>query len=352
MKRSLYRLIGVVLLSLVFVQVHARKRDGDVEKRRVIEKGYTVKENVKLNIKNSFGSVHVNTNDGHDINVRVEVIARKKSVERAMELLDNIVIDISESGSEITFETGISGSLNSKASESFEINYEITMPRSNPLKLKNSFGDVYVGDLDGDCDIQVSYGDIKLGAMNGETKFKLSFGDAEVQKIAVGEIVIKYSDANFKELGVVRFEQGFSNVEIEEANTMDLKCKYGNMTIGSVVGLKGNLGFTDFGIGYLRQELILETSYAGSFTVDRVSKTFSNIDLSGKFGGYSLEFEDGTNADFDIEVKFSDLDLDNTDIDLKYQIKSDVRGEYRGAIGNGGGGKIKITSSYGDVNIL
>jgi len=350
MKVSLYKYWMVFILSLCVTGVWARKGD-DIEKRKIIEKGYIVKKEVLLNITNSFGKVHVNTNSGNEITVKIEIIARNRSGERALEVIDKIDVDISESGNEIEFVTEIHGGLNNRGSENFEINYDITMPAANPFKLNNSFGDSYVGNLSNHADISVSYGDARIKELTGDTKLKISFGDGDIEFVKSGELEIKYSDVDFERLGDVKMVQGFSDVDIDEANTINMTSKYGDLDIGSVQGVRGYVGFTDFSIDYLGKEIDLETSYVGGFSVEQVSKNFDKININGKFGGYELDFEEGTNATFKVEVKFSDFDLDHSDAELNYKNKSDFRGEYRGNIGNGNGGQITINSSYGDVEL-
>lgn len=348
MKISQYNIIIATILLIVSTSIFAEKKQ-DVEKRKVIEKSYQVNSNVLLDISNRFGKVHINTWDKNQIEVKIEVIARRRSEVRAQNLLDKINIDIDETSSGIHFMTNIKNGINNRGYESFEINYTVDMPKSNPLRLNNSFGDTYVGDLENDVDLKISYGDIRIGKFTGKSKIKISFGEGELKLIKIGEIKIKYSDVEIEELGVVRLEQEFSDVEIEKAETMDLTSKYGDIEIGTVIGIKGSVGFSGFEIDRLIKELDLETSYTGGFRIGEVSKDFSKILIEGKFGSYKLGFEDGLNATLNAKLKFCDLNYSNIDIDFKYKVKEDFRAEYRGKIGDGNGGEIRIISNYGDV---
>lgn len=348
MKISPYKYYWVIVLSLWTSCVVARGGD-DVEKRKTIEKGYIVKKEVLLNISNSFGKVHINTTDGNEISVKIDIIARNRNAERALDVLSKINVDIDETGNEIKFITRISG-LNNRGSEHFEVNYNISMPTTNPLKLENSYGDAYVGNLSSVVDVKIAYGDVRVKELTGDnTRLKVSFGDADIEYVKSGHIEIKYSDVNFEKLGDIKLVQSFSDLDIDEVNTLNLTSKYGDIDIGSVQGIKGYIGFTEVSLDYLGKEIDIETSYLGDFSVDRVSKNFDMINITGKFGGYELDFEEGTNASFEVEVKFSDFDLDYSDASIHYTNKSDFRGEYRGKMGNGTGGKINIISNYGDV---
>lgn len=348
MKRLLYS-TALTFFVLVGTLNALAKGKNDVEKRKVIEREYKVDDDVVLVIENKFGKVHVNTWDKPEMEIRIEIIARRGSESRAQDLLDKITVDIDESSSTKRFVTDISGSINNKNSESFEINYTVNMPSENSLELRNSFGDAYIGDLRGDAKVKVSYGDFQAKKLLGRSNIKLSFGSGEIEYVASGELEIKYSDLDLEEVGAIRLEQGFSELKIRKAGSIDLKSKYGEIELGTVKGVKGYVGFTDFSIGKLLVELDLETSYAGGFEIDEVAKDFKSINLNGKFGSYKIGFQEGVNGTFETRLKFSDFKYSGVDIDLSYRLKEDFKSEYRGKIGDGKGGSIKIVSSYGDV---
>lgn len=353
MKKSLYNLYFLLIIGLIASPALAVSGGKlDVEKRKTVEKAYDVKSNVLLNIMNKFGKVHVNTWDKATIEVKVEIIARRNNENRAQELLDRIRIDISESSSEIMFETEFRGNFNSKSNESYEINYNINMPRINPLRVKNSFGDTFIADIDSNVDLKLSYGDVRLENLNGtDNEIKISFSDGDIKSIKQGVFEAKYSDLNVDEVGVIKLENGFSDISIDKAKTIDLTSKYGDLEIGYVEGVKGYVGFTDFSIDRLEFELDVEASYAGDFTVEEVGKNFTKVFIDGKFGDYDIGFEDGANGTLEATMKYCDMDFRGINIDLNYRVKEDFRATYRGKIGDGSGGKVDIYSSYGDVRL-
>lgn len=343
-----YKLLIILFFAITSTLVVSAKRN-DVEKRKVIEKSYQVNDNVLLDINNQFGKVHINTWDKNQLDVTIEIIVTKRSESRAQDLLERINIDIDESPTSKRFVTELKGNFNNNGNGTFEINYTVNMPKNNPLRLKNKFGNTYIGDLTNDVNLIISYGDVKAESFTGDSDIKLSFGDGEFKFVKTGELEIKYSDVEIDELGVVRLEQGFSDVEINKAESIDLTSKFGDLEIGTVVGIKGYVGYSGFEIDRLLGELDIEASYASGFRIGEVAKGFSKIDIRGKFGSYKLGFEDGVNATFDARMKFSEMDYSGLDIDFSYKVKEDFKAEYRGKIGNGNGGEIRIVSSYGDV---
>ncbi|MEP2023802.1 MAG: hypothetical protein ABJH98_03890 [Reichenbachiella sp.] len=349
MKKLVYSLLTLAtIMGLLSGTVEGKNNGLDYEKSRKISKSYEVKSNVKLAIENSFGRVHVNTWDQNKITVDIEIIARMSNESRAQDLLDKIDIKIEESSSIISFET-VLGRLKNRDREEFEINYKVNMPKKNDLKLRNSFGGNYIGDLMGESEINVSYGDFRIEKLLGLADIKISFSDGSIQLVKQGEIEIKYSDVEINELGVVKMEQGFSDVEIEKIGTIDLTSKYGDMEIGTVQGIKGYVGYSEFSIDRLEVELDIEASYSGNFTIDEVAKDFTKIIIDGKFGDYRISFEEGANFTFDTELSFSDFSYSGLPLDFEYKIREDFKGRYKGKMGSGKGGYIRIDTSYGDI---
>lgn len=349
MKKLAYSLIAfVIVLGLLSQEAIGKGKGLDFEKRKKISKSYDVKSNVKLDIRNTFGRVHINTWDQNKITVDIEIIARMSNENRAQDMLDRINVEIEESSSVISFETKL-GNLRNRDREEFEINYKVNMPKKNPLKLKNSFGGNYIGDLMGASDIDISYGDLKIEKLIGLTDLKISFSDGSIQLVKEGEIEIKYSDVEIDELGVVRMEQGFSDVEIEKIGTIDLTSKYGDVEIGTVQGIKGYVGYSEFSIDRLEVELDIEAQYSGGLTINEVAKDFSKILIDGKFGDFRISFEEGANFTFDTELSFSDFSYSGLPLDFDYKIKEDFKSRYKGKMGTGNGGHIRIDTSYGDI---
>ena len=346
--KSLVNIGALVCLTLILNhEGFAGKKD--VEKKKVVEKSFNVSGSTTFSVKNSFGRVHIESWNESKIDVKVEVIARKKNDDRAQETLDKIEIDISESSGEVSFTTNFKGQMNkSNNNDNFEVNYMVRMPSGNPLNLSNAFGDSFIGDRSGDNDIKISYGDFRIENLKGKSDVKISFSDGDIKAVETGEVVIKYSDVNIDRLGMVKLEDSFSDTDIGTAGTIQLTSKYGDLDIDEVVGIKGKASFSDVDIDALEKEAVLETSYGG-LSIDDISKDFSVIDIRGKFGGMNLEFSEGTNAIFNVKTKFCEFKDSNSSIEMNYRVKESSSGDYRGVLGNGNGGTINVVTSYGDV---
>ncbi len=345
MKIFRHSLLLAIMFGIVF-QVNAQS-----EKQKEINKSYKVNGNTVLDITNKFGKVHVNTWDKAEMTVNVKVTAEAKTEDKAMEMLKKIDITIDESSDRKRFETSISNKLNSNGRESFSIDYEVYMPKGNRLELKNSFGNSYISNHSGETEVDISYGDIKAGRLTGKTDFKLSFGSGDIEEIGGGDLTIKYSKLDIEKVGNIDLTQGFSDVEIDQLGNVDLESKYGSLEFGVVESVSGKVGFSGFEIDRLNKSLKLVASYVSGFRIDEVSKDFDYIDIEGKFGNYNIILEEGATPSIEAEFEFASMSYDKDEIKMSYVEKEMHSASYKGKIGNGQKGTIKVESSYGDLRL-
>lgn len=338
-----------LLFLLLTATVFAGKQE---EKKKYVERNFKVSATTKLKIENRFGKIEINTWEKSEFDVKVEIIGKGRNEDRAQDILDAIEIDITEGSAEIVFETEIAKRKN-KNEEGFEINYTVYMPETNPLDIKNSFGDVTMGDRKGDLDIIVSYGSMRAGDVAGDASIKLSFGGGSIGVINDGEATVKYSNFEIDGAKKLDLTQGFSDIEIGEVNDIEVESKYGKVEIEKADKVDADAHFSGFRIEELTGSIELDCSYLGNFRIDKLAKSFTLVDIDGTFGSYEISLEEGMNADINAEFSFADLKY-SSDVDatFNYRVKESNRSTYKGKIGTGDPNKmIRIDSNYGSLRL-
>jgi len=350
MKFSQYKYYFLVFLLIIGSKIDSKPKQ--TEKKKIVEKVYSVGNGTSLEIENKFGYVEVNNWDKSEIKITVEIISNSKNEKRAQEHLERINIDFSEGNSSITCSTNFDN-IKSKNGEGFEVNYTIYMPAINPLSITNKFGDVRMDDRFGNLNLNVGYGSIKAGNVNGNSSIKVSFGKAELDVIKDGKIEVKYSNMQLEEADNIEVVQSFSDIELGKIKVLKLESKYGDVEIDEVDDINASVQFSGFGIGALNKSLIATTSYVGNFKLNKLAKTFTVVDIEGKFGSFNIGIEEGLNADLDAKFSFADLKISSdVEIIFNYKVRDNNKRNYKGQIGNGHPDKkIKINSSYGNARI-
>jgi len=345
------RLVFKTFIFLAVVSVHATH--AQVEKKKEYDKSFDVASNATLSISNKFGEVHIETWDKNVIQVKVTVTSKKRSESRALESLDQINIDFSQSSGGVDIETEISGSMNNRSGEKLTIDYEVSMPESNNLDVKHSYGSLYLDNLRGSLNLKMSYGNMKVGTIGGESDIKLSYGNGEIEAIQDGDLSVSYSNLSIEKMGNVELSSQYSNVEFRESGDISISNKYGSVKINEIKSLKGSSKYGNLRIKKLHQSLVMDLLHGSGVKVDWISKTFNWIDIDASYATNSiLLFERGFGAELEGYFKYCDLKFDKEDFDFNYINKGNTSSEYKGRIGTGNmSAKIHLKSSYGNIRI-
>jgi hypothetical protein len=322
--------------------------------KNLLNKTYKVSGDTKLYLDNTFGKITVATWNKSDIQVKVDVIVDGYSDRKTEQLLDAVSIDESSSNSSVSVKTEFKNNMNSNKGQRFEINYEVYMPKSNPLDVENSFGDFVIQDFDGPIKLELEYGKLAAGNLK-EVDMELAFGSGDVESITNGKIEVEYYDHfNLGAANDLELENAFSKTEIEKVRYLDVDSKYGKLKLGDAVKVEGDIRFSGFSIDYLAEELDVQVQYvSGGMEVERISKDFTKVEIEAKFSSVELNFEDGHAIPFETKHSFSDLEYSNSQVSFTKKIKEDFNKHYVGTLGAGSQskGSVYVTTSYGNLEI-
>ncbi len=352
MKKLVFKQYLPFLLVVIFSAGSVLAR-AESEKRRSINKSYQVSGSTMIKLSNSFGKMHVETWDKNEVKIDIEIIARASNDDRAQNLLDKIDVQIDDDNpsSSLSFVTSI-GNNKSGRNTSFEINYDVSIPKTNSLDLKNSFGDAYLGDMTGDVDLNVQYGNLKAGKLTGDCDVKLSFGSgfSEIDEIEKGDLKVSYSKLGVEEMGDMDVHSSFSTFEIEKVRSMDLIAKYGEVEIEEIDVLEADVNFSGFELEKVNKSLVLDIDYGGSVDIG-LDKSAKLLDIKSSFGPVNINLDPDINASVEASMSFCNLRYDEDQIEFSKIIKDNTSSKYEGKMGSGAGTIIKIVSKYGNVRL-
>jgi hypothetical protein len=247
--KKISRLFSVVLSLCIIQQNVCAQNDNDNEnkndrnkkyefvKNKSVNKSYNVSSSDKLKIDNSFGNVEVHTWNKNEIKVDVTIEVSSNVDAIAQKIIDGITIDDSKNGGDISFKTSIKGANNSKGEKSnMKVNYDISIPASNPLQIVNEFGDIVLPDYKGEVNLTSKFGSLTTGTLTYVKALNVEFGKAKIESAANGSVSIKFSSATIGKLvGNVKLNLEFSSatkINIDNSLTgLDAKLSYSSVNL-------------------------------------------------------------------------------------------------------------------------
>ena len=267
------------------------KKKYEFVKKKSVNKSYNVSSSDKLNIKNAFGSVKVNTWNRNEIKVDVDIEVTANTEALAQKMIDRISVTDARSGKDISFETETKDVNNSKGEKSsMEINYTISMPENNPLKVQNDFGGITIPDFKGEVDLTSKFGSLKAGNLASIKSIHIEFGEANLVNINSAPVTIKFSKAVTisKLSGDVKLNLEFcNNVRLSLDNnltSLDLKTSYSTVNLKPLGNLAASYTIsTSFG-SFKNTSNVKFTSGEDKDEDNRYGPKFDH-EYSGKSGG-------------------------------------------------------------------
>lgn len=278
-----------------------------VEKTKSYSKSYSVSGSDKISLDNQFGDMKISTWDKNEVKVEVTIKAEAGTDAKAQAILDRINIEDGKSSNSVWFKTKMANNNSEKwekgEKQSFSIHYTVYTPANNPLDARNKFGEMFIGDYNGEATLESSFGGLTAGKLGNAKKVSVEFGKAVIAGMTNGILSIKFSR------GIISNLDGSVKASFEHCDGIKLV----------------------------------------------VNNNSKSIDIKNSFTHLFLDVSTNLSANFDIRTSFCDV-KNKTSFPIRKEDEDDDRRgpkfdfNYSGKSG-GGSLPIKIKSSFGDITV-
>ena len=325
---------------------------------------------------NKYGTVNVKTWQNNSVKIDVTIVVNAKNQREAEETFKNITVNFTNAWGYVKAETMIAEGANygvgnwwpqKTCGDDFKINYEVWMPASNQLDLKNKYGNAWVAALKGKLIAEIRYGDLRAEAISNDVDLNLGYGKAWFARMNNLYGQSSYSELNIAEARDIQLDTKYSETKVDKANNLRITSKYDDFNLGSIEELRlqtkyANLRSTSVRTAYItaqysdmdfasvREGLDADMCY-GTLDIDALSRNFSNVNVVGKYTGVVVAIERGAVYRFDAEVDYADAHVPNAVV-VKSRSDSGNRESVQGYLGSEGAkGMVKARLTYGDFVI-
>lgn len=325
---------------------------------------------------NKYGTVNVKTWPNNSVKIDITIVVSAKNQREADETFKNINVNFTNTWGYVKAETMIAEGMNygvgnwwptKTCGDDFKINYEVWMPATNQLDLKNRYGNAWVAALKGKLIAEIKYGELRTEAISNDADLNLGYGKAWLAQVNNLYGQSSYSELNIAVARDIQLDTKYSETKIDKANNLRITSKYDDFIFGNVEELRlqtkyANLRsnsvrsafitaqYSDMDFTNVREGMDADMCY-GTLDIDALSRNFSNVNVVGKYTGVVVAVERGTAYRFDAEVDFADAHVPNAAM-VKNRSDSGNRETVKGYLGNEGAkGMVKARLTYGDFVI-
>ena len=289
---------------------------------REFTKRFKIQAQTRIDITNKYGKIELNNWDKDSVVIQFKMEINEKKPIKLEKTLDNLDFDISNSQHFLIVKTQVDKNRSQLESEllkfketmlqtngSIRIDLVVWLPDKHDLRLENKFGDIILGDYNGEMQIILSNGKLKAGDLAKSSTLNLSFADATINNLPNGRIISNYSDIQLRNSGTVRFESKSSTIEIQNADELNIDSRRDKFRIRIADKVDASGNFSQFRISELKTKATMRLSY-GSLDLEKILNSFSSIYIESRSVNVNLYFNPEAKFNFQITETKTNLRLD------------------------------------------
>ncbi len=329
-----------------------------IEKEKRIVETFKVSRDNLLSIDNRFGDVHITTGNTNQLTIEVVITAKSRDERSVQEKLDEIDVIFSKKTNTVFAQTKItdhSGWFQRFRSSkvAFKIDYFIEMPVSNQLSISNDYGFIYIDELDGSCRLSCDYGGIVIGRLNNEKNvINMDYGNkSRINYIKAGRINTDYSNLEIIEANQLDLNADYTDCDIEVVGTLEFNNDYGEIRIGQANVVWGQADYYTLDISRLKQRLTFKGDYSNVNVMETYDQ-LETIDISSDYTDVDVNLNGCENYKFSIKNSYGRVRFNSVKPEFTQKIIENSSQFYEGYTGSKSAKtSIRIDNSYGKINL-
>lgn len=307
-----------LLIALLVLGVGAYA-EASVDKSKVIRKSFPITEKTTIEVSSKYGKVDVQTWDKDSVSFKIKVTAKSRNEDESQEMIDDTEIRFNANDAFVVastyFEDEGTQLVNvfnrairpfANAQTELDVDYLIMVPAANSVQITNKFGDVFIGNREGNVKATVSYGKIRLGNLSGYTDLNLKFGDLNAQEVKRLNLDVEYSDVVAYKVENADVNSKSCKVNFHEVVRLRSRTKRDDYTLYKAGSVNADGEYSDFVITELEGSLNF-TGKLGNITIHNVKPSFTRINMNCTHSNANLSFDENCQFTLDLNLEEGDF---------------------------------------------
>ena len=298
----------ISIINFIFLSVVFAAGNNDFEEAKVFNKTVATSDGFELEITNKHGNIVLENWDKDSVSINVTVNVQSSDLDKLQSVLKSIEVDFDVHADYLAVTTewlnpgrSFKADLMSLFGEqSISVDYLVKLPSRIELDITNRYGDIKMGNHDGQLKLDLSYGNINARRIKNGRSIKIKYGKLKLKEIVTGDIVSRFSDVKIDEVGSLDLNSSSSEIEIETASKITLKSFSDDIEIEEVKKNRINSSASSIEIEKLTESIKGNMKY-GELDVDEIENNFKTIALN--VNGSDLDFTFKTDVAFNYLVE-------------------------------------------------
>lgn len=348
MKTQVSNWKSLLLSLLLIVGVSFSVSAQEVSKK--VAGNYEVTGDYNLGIENKYGQIEILNWNKSELDVVVDITVGAKSEKRALEVLDEISVDIDEGSDGVYFTTDF-GKIRMNNVD-IDVNYTVKMPVQVNVLLSQKYGDLFIQEVAGLADLTVKYGSLKVNALTrGDAEpwntVDLAYGDGSIENAGYMSLDIAYSELTVTESEALHIENAYSKIFGEKAGLINAGGQYDQYNFEMVESFDAELKYSGIKIGTLQKRLDVDLAYTNA-KIGTVQSGFDRISVEAQYGNVKAGLDPDASFTVDAKAKLGNIRLPEGD--LVYDRDGTALG-VSGSVGKNPGSMVSVDIEYGNFEL-
>ena len=305
MKTTILFIINLLVLSNILAS-----EGGDFKDSKLFTKIVKSSSDFELEITTKHGNISIETWEKDSISIEAKVEVQTSNLDRLKSILDDININFSSHTDYLAVTTewndaskGIKNDiLKIFGEQSVKVNYIIKVPSSISMDINNKYGNINMGNFNGELKLNVSHGNISVRNITKLKSIKLKYGKLRAKKISKGDIYVRFAKVKIDEVDNLDIDCASSEVEIKNANRLVIKSLSDEIEIENANYVQVNASFSDIEIEKLKNSIKGKIKH-GNLGIDLVNDYFSEISLNGQNTDIELNFTPSSSFEYFVQLE-------------------------------------------------
>jgi hypothetical protein len=328
-RRICSELCLLTLLIIFVLPVRAKTLMGT---EKTISREMAVKPAGMITMENKMGPVTVNTWDKQaaKIDIHVVIDGDPGEVEKVLNYIQKL--NFSQSGDNISFNTkfykrwigNFPGNFRVTLNDGttvkltkLDLEYTLTVPKNNPMKIINAYDNVVLPDLSGKLILELYESDLTAGILSNDNEISIKYGNAEIDSLRDAVLELYESKLKVGRTGNLKVNSKYSGLSIGRSGNLILDCYEDKVTATRHGDLTAQAKYTTLTLGDFNKgtfDLYECTLRAGHSSIVAIATKYCEVEFLSSRAvvfteAYETKFVSGSVGDLKASSKYSTFNL-------------------------------------------